>query len=179
MRIYYFPFIIFHLSFSICHSKKGQSLIEVVIALAVVVALAISLVTTTLITQRTSRQARNNTEASKLVQQNIEQIRAFRDRKGFAAFPGDGACYVLIASDPNPSNWSFNSGAGICPEVITIDNVAFGRSVQFQTISTGKKLVTVIATWVDSGGTEVVKNQTFFTNWCQGQLVGGSPCPSP
>lgn len=162
-----------------CKVRGGQSLIEVVIALAVVVALAISLVTTTLITQKTSRQARNNTEASKLVQQNIEQIRVFRDRKGLTAFPADGACYVLVTVDPNPSNWSFNSGVGICPEVITIDNVAFSRSIQIQTSSTNKKLITVTATWVDSGGTETVKNQTFLTNWCQGQLVGGSPCPSP
>ena len=65
----------------------GQSLVEVVVSVGIAVMLAISLITTSLITQKSSRAARNNSQATKLVQQTLEQLRVYRDRYGFAALP--------------------------------------------------------------------------------------------
>ena len=158
---------------------SGQSLIEVVIAVGVVVALALSLVTTSLLTQKTSRGARNNIQATKLVQQSIEQVRVFRDRNNLGSFPADGTCYKLVVTDPNPQIWNFVSGAVNCPESIAFNNVTFSRTIAVSTVNASKKLIAVSVSWTDSSGTQTVQNQTYLTSWCQGQIVGGLPCPSP
>src|SRR3990172_11075319 len=84
----------------------GQSLIEVVVSVGVAVLLAVSLITTSLITQKSSRSARNNSQATKLVQQTLEQLRVYRDRYGFAALPNvpqpPPAWYCLNTPDYDP-----------------------------------------------------------------------------
>ncbi|OGD94076.1 hypothetical protein A2697_03665 [Candidatus Curtissbacteria bacterium RIFCSPHIGHO2_01_FULL_41_44] len=159
----------------------GQSLIEVIVATTLVVALAVSLVTVSLVTQRTSRSAKNNTQASKLIQQNLEQIRVYRDRKGFSAIPGSGICFTLDTSNSDPSNWSFNtcSGPNATGEPITLENVEFRRKITLASTTANERSITVIVSWVDSGGNQSVSSQTFLTAWCLGVIVPGSPCPTP
>ena len=143
----------------------GQSLIEVVIAMAVIVGLAVALVTTTLVVQKTSRTARNNTQATKLVQQNIEQVRVYRDRKGYASIPDGGSCYTLSSGDPDPLIWFFSAsfdcltGSG---QQITLGKTNFDRKIKIETDASIKK-VTVTVSWTDSGGTQSVSNQTILS----------------
>lgn len=162
--------------------KNGQSMIEVVVGIAVVVVLAISLITTTLITQKTASSAKNNSQATKLAQQSIEQVRIFRDRKGFNLLPTTNGCYNLNVSDTNPSLWTFSalydctSGTA---EPITLDNIIFSRKIQFAYVSSTQKNVVVTVTWTESAGQQSVVNTSLITSWCAGQIVAGSPCPSP
>ena len=142
----------------------GQSLIEVVIAMAVIVGLAVALVTTTLVVQKASRTAKNNTQATKLVQQNIEQVRVYRDRKGYASIPDGGSCYTLSSGDPDPLSWFFSasfdcSGSG---QQITLGKTNFDRKIKIETDASTKK-VTVTVSWTDSGGTQSVSNQTILS----------------
>ncbi|OGD87217.1 hypothetical protein A2870_03660 [Candidatus Curtissbacteria bacterium RIFCSPHIGHO2_01_FULL_41_11] len=146
--------------------KKGQSLIEVVIALAVVVALAISLVTASLITQRTSRSASNNTEATKLALQTIEQIRALRDRKGFAELVNNTglSCKRLLMPASDPKDWSLTA-TGTCPENIT--STIFARAIFIEDdnpSSANRRKVTVTISWDESSGTQSVTNVTKLSN---------------
>ena len=144
----------------------GQSLIEVVIAMAVIVGLAVALVTMTLVVQKASRSARNNTQATKLVQQNIEQVRVFRDRKGYASIPDGGNCYILSSDDPDPLNWSFSASFDCLTESgqqITLDKTDFDRKIKIETDASIKK-VTVIVSWTDSGGIQSVSNQTILSS---------------
>src|SRR3989338_8355803 len=88
---------------------SGQSLVEVVVSICIAVILAISLITTSLITQKSSRSARNNSQATKLVQQTMEQLRVLRDRKGFSVttFPSapTATCFTFNSTDPDLDNW--------------------------------------------------------------------------
>ncbi len=145
--------------------KSGQSLIEVVIALAVVVILAISLVTTSLLTQKTSRAARNNTQATKLVEQSIEQLRIFRDRRGFVGLV-NGNCWVLVSTDSNPANWTLGGLPGTtCPETVTLNQTSFSRSILVENgVNANQKRATVTITWTDSGGLQTISNITVFSN---------------
>lgn len=156
-------------------SKKfsGQSLIEVVVALAVVSLLAIALITSTLITQKTSRNAANETQATKLGQQNIEQVRVFRDRKGFSVL-GNGSCFTLNTTNAEPTLWSMDacSGATANGEVLTLSNTVFTRKIAISTFGTSKQ-VTVTVTWQDAGNTRTVSNVTILSN-CVG--TGSTPC---
>ena len=152
--------------------KKGQSLIEVVVALAVVSLLAVALISTSLVTQRTSKAAANDTQATKLVQQNIEQMRVFRDRKGYSALV-DGTCYTLIianVSDPNTWSIAACSGGTINGEVITQANVVFTRRIAIATPggTSNQKRITVTVTWPDQGGTQTVSNVTILSNCISG-----------
>ncbi len=145
--------------------KIGLSLIEVVIALAVVVTLAVSLIATSLITQKSSVTARNNSQATKLVQQNIEQVRILRDRRGFnyLATITDSSCYTLNTSIADPVNWTLDSCS--TGEAITFNNVVFTRKIALATIAANKKSITVTVTWTDSGGTQTVNNVTYLSDW--------------
>jgi len=93
---------------------KGQTLIEVVVAVGVVVLLAVSLITTNLVTQKTSRSARNTTQATKLAQDYAEKIRIIRDRDGYE--------YIYIYEDDGKTQTCINEG---CPfyEMPTYDEI--------------------------------------------------------
>ncbi len=147
--------------------KSGQSLLEVVVAVGIVAALAVALLTTSLLTQKTSRSTALNTQASKLVQQDIEQMRIFRDRNGLSAFPAsDGNCFILNSSDPVPTNWTLDLCTAATsngkPEVF--NNVTFLKRIAISTQSVNKKKVVVSVSWTDSSGLQTVSNTTIFTN---------------
>ncbi len=165
----------------------GQSLIEVVVALAVVIMLAISLVATTLLVQKASKNASNNTQATKLVQQNIEQVRILRDRTtgGFDGLPAAG-CYTLNSAGADPASWTL---ASISPcvlvpptgaEALSLNNTMFSRWLSFASPSGTKKTVTVTVSWSDSSGVQQVSNSTVISKPCTGQIGAGggaTPCP--
>lgn len=164
---------------------RGQSLVEVVVALGIVIMLAISLVTTTIYVQKSSRAARNTAQATKLVQQSIEQVRIFRDRvgSGFDDLPSSG-CYKLNSLGEDPKNWSvsaINPCTAIPPgeaETVVFDNTTFYRWLRFASPSNSKKTVTVNVTWTDSGGLQTVSNSTYLSKPCSREIGGGAnPCP--
>ena len=149
----------------------GQSLVEVIVALGIVVILAISLVTASMVTQKTSRAAKNNTQATKLVQENLEQIRVFRDRKGYAELT-DRTCSYLTYSDPDPGNWTLSACISVPPpeliqgEIITMNNTRFERRIAIAIDTTyplyPKKLVTVTVNWQESGANRFVSGYTYL-----------------
>lgn len=155
--------------------KSGQSLIEVVIALGVIVALAVSLVTASLVTQKSSRSAKNNTQAAKLAQQSVEQIRVFRDRVGFSALANNN-CWVMLSTDTDPINWKLvNSGSSpsaTCPEALTLNETNFSRSIKIEAGTNAlQKKVTVTVTWTDSGGLQTVTNVTYLSDCVSSQTA--------
>lgn len=144
--------------------KSGQSLIEVVIIMTIVVMAAIALLATSLFTQKTARSASYQVQATKLVEQSIEQLRIIRDRRGYGYFDHgsfDGFC-SLDTSNPEPSSWLL-----ICPgtaETIPFDKVTFTREIKVENQPNQKK-VTVTISWPESGATKTVSNVTFFSNF--------------
>ena len=148
----------------------GQSLIEVVVSVGVAVLLAVSLITTSLITQKSSRSARNNSQATKLVQQTLEQLRVYRDRNGFTALPSvpppTQACFTLDTPDSSPTTWSLDPAVNCTVlETIPLDNTNFMRKIEFLNDGVEKRLITVTVSWDESGQTRSVKSQTFLSLW--------------
>ena len=152
--------------------SSGQSLVEVVVSIGIAVILAISLITTSLITQKSSRSARNNSQATKLVQQTLEQLRVLRDRKGFSVttFPSapTATCFTFNSTDPDLDNWALSAAAS-CPSLQTIplDVTTFNRNIEMinQGASNEKRLITVTVSWDESGQARMVKSQTFLSLW--------------
>src|SRR3989344_5991526 len=147
----------------------GQSLVEVVVSIGIAVILAISLITTSLITQKSSRSARNNSQATKLVQQTLEQLRVFRDRTGFSGLPSAPATTICadfnIVDASNPSTWTFASPAPACPYFELVPNTIFSRQIEFLNQGAEKRLITVTVSWDESGQTRSVKSQTILGLW--------------
>ncbi len=144
----------------------GQSLIEVVISIAIAAILAISLISTTLITQKTSQSAKNNTEATKLALELTEQLRILRDRQGYDSIQA-GDCR-LNSTSPDISNWdSLNTGCG--NDDVVLGTTIFDRSYSVFEISTvpdpERKLITVTISWDEPGGEKQVTHDTIFSNW--------------
>ena len=148
---------------------SGQSLVEVVVSLGVAVLLAVSLITTSLITQKSSKSARNNSQATKLVQQTLEQLRVFRDRAGFSQLPDAPTTTVCadfnIVNANDPSTWAFTNPAPTCPYFEPVLNTIFSRKIEFLNQGTGKRLITVTVSWDESGQTRSIKSQTFLGLW--------------
>ena len=148
----------------------GQSLVEVVVSIGIAVILAISLITTSLITQKSSRSARNNSQATKLVQEIIEQLRVLRDRKGFSGtFPSVSSitCFTFNTPDLNvPSNWSLTSECST-PQTVSLGTTIFTRKIEMINHNTdvNKRLITVTVSWDESGQTRSVKSQTILGLW--------------
>ncbi len=145
--------------------SSGQSLIEVVVSLGVAVVLAVSLIATSLVTQKTARVAKNNNQATKLAQESMEKIRVFRDRQGFNSL-GANTCLILDSRNVNPANWVLN-GSCVNREIISNNNTNFERKIKIEDMpgNTNTKLVTVTVSWNEPGGAQTVKNQTFLSKW--------------
>ncbi|MBI4037895.1 hypothetical protein HY382_02525 [Candidatus Curtissbacteria bacterium] len=155
-------------------SKYGQSMIEVVVGVGVAVLLGVSLITTTLITQRTARSARNNTQASKLVQGYTEKMRIIRDRQGFDTLTAkvnsanNAACSYINDADTNITLWFLVS----CPDPrgypLTLDKTTFYQKVKINGALplSGDKVDFLIAVeWDEQGAAKKIESQAFLTRW--------------
>ncbi|OGE08917.1 hypothetical protein A3A60_01010 [Candidatus Curtissbacteria bacterium RIFCSPLOWO2_01_FULL_42_26] len=145
-------------------SRRGQSLIEVVVSAGISVILAIALISTSLIVQKSARAAKNNTQATKLAQESIEQMRVFRDRKGFDALTISTCLALKDADQADISMWSLTEVAG-CSE--SIAGTFFKREISIQDKGINNKLVTVNIKWSESGGEKFVSSQTILSKWEQ------------
>ena len=145
---------------------SGQSLVEVIIGVGVAVLLSVALITTSLITQKTARSARNRTQATKLAQEYIENIRIFRDRNGYDKLVTDigGKTEVCInVGSVDYANWI--KSCAIDGDVVALGKVNFRRKLEFTSPNASRLDVTATVKWDDTSGPQVVVAKTFITKW--------------
>ena len=127
--------------------NDGQSLIEMVVAIAVVVIVILALVAITTTSIRNAAFSRNQALATKYAQEWIEQARGLRDSQSESSF------FVV-----NNTSCNISSGtAGIFNRTRTCSLVVDGD----------KKTMTVVVTvsWTDAQGTHKSELTTRLTNW--------------
>lgn len=163
--------------------KKGQSMIEVVAGLAVATLLAVALISTTVYTQKLSRNAKNNTQAAKLAQEAIEQIRVVRDRQGFDYFAARNDASGQ-GSKIDTSAWTLNAPAACPAETIPTPAItgetSFGRCITVQNGNdvANEKKITVTINWTESSGPQSVVDVTYLSRPCIKKVGSGAPtCP--
>ena len=135
--------------------RKGQSLIEILIAIS-----AITIVLTALVSAATrslsgSISARTQALATKTAEDQMEKIRAFRDRNGLEIISCDDKCYL-------------NDSLQIQTGKLTIDvlSVWFMVDVAGVTCPAGNRQVTVISEWTDRAATpHQAKSVSCFSLW--------------
>ncbi|MCL4366052.1 hypothetical protein M1437_02390 [Patescibacteria group bacterium] len=158
-------------------NEKGQSLVEVIVAIVVSILVIQALVIVTILSIRNASFSKNSAQATKLAQGGIEQIRILRDR--------DGSGSVNYGVSPNPTASKFSDLWGISFDCTTSNNCYFylnsagvltgGNSTTFETIPpsfqrqfliedvvANQKKITVIVRWTDQSGSHDSKLVTIL-----------------
>lgn len=137
--------------------QRGQSLVEVVVAVGVVILLVTGLIVGTTTSLKGSEFSTYKSRALKYTQEAMEVIRNMRDQS-WASLAAKSGVWCLDKT----GIWSQAQGA-TCS--VNIDGF-FTRSVTFTWDGVNNRMkVDVEVTWEDSGGTHTSTLTTYFTQW--------------
>lgn len=142
--------------------ERGQSLFELVIAIAISAIIIVALVSLAANSIRDATFSKNKTLASRYAQETTEWLRGQRDAGNAAFFdtyaiPGRVFCFQNLA-------WTVS---GACTSNDTISQTPFIREVSFPVCNScpaGLVEVDVTVTWTDAQGDHVVQNSTSFSD---------------
>lgn len=159
-------------------SSKGQTMIELIIVLALVVIVVGALTFATIASLRNAQFAKNQAQATKLAQEGLEKLRSLRDRDTSGAgiwftavncsasvpetcpnvnpssCPADGCYFYFNASG------ALENGTSVNAESIPPDD--FKRQF-FIEGDVNQKKVTVVVTWIDFAGKHESRLVTILT----------------
>ena len=141
--------------------RRGDTLIEVVFALAILATLLTVLTTSAISSWRTSRLAGERTQASAYVQEQVEALKAYRASRDWGDFktsiPTSGDFYMTYPEGPPPSWWWITKIGQYKPRNFSIAIVNNGT--QNVAAGTGEVMkLTITATWSSLGATSVNKS---------------------
>ncbi len=135
----------------------GQTLVELVIVLAVVGLVITGVVSIAAVSVRNARFAKDQATAARFTQEAIEWIRQQRDSSwsGFAARAGRTYCMdQLYWNIVNP-----------CTAGQVIPNTAFTRSANLISLDASSVSVDVTVAWTDARGSHQSRMSTILTSW--------------
>lgn len=149
-------------------NQKGQSLFEVVVALAISTVIIVALVSLASVSIRNAAFSRNKTISSRYVQETTEWLRSQRDENSAAFITNAQGTWCM----PSLSWDTTLHRACLVDEVIP--QTQFSRSVTFTTSTVvvsgvDKTLINaeVLVSWEDSQGIHDVRSSTDFSDWRQ------------
>lgn len=157
------------------NEKRGQTLFELVIALAVVVLVITGIVKAVTTAIKNSAFARNKSEATRYSQEAMEWVKTERDKKSWNDFTGK-----TLSSKACMSTLSWPTQAVPCDTGLDsnkIQNTVFFRNITIQDTnkapceSTDSSCdITVEVFWLDTDTTQHTSTlQTRVTNWRESQ----------
>ena len=142
--------------------QLGQSLFEVVLALGVITAITVGIVSLTVSAIRNAAFSKNKTLAGRYAQEATEWLRSERDTR-FDPFKGNAVgtrCLKDLV-------WT---GGTSCSAADNIPGTILYRKVTFTTTSPGGKIIIeadVVVSWTDAQGYHEVRSATSFSDWRQ------------
>lgn len=146
-------------------NRKSQTLIEVVLAMALAVIVVVAIVILTNVTLRNSKSALRRSEAAKLANAGIEAVRYAKDASGASCGYSTltAGCYQL--SNGGPICGALDSA--LCTGVsINLDGELYTRIIDIADNGT-TKLVTVTVKWPEATGSRTeqsVEIQTIISD---------------
>jgi type II secretory pathway pseudopilin PulG len=172
--------------------SKGQSIVEVVIAVAIFIIIAASSVVTVIGSLSTSRLAEEETQATTLALEGIEAAQSMRNQDWANLDTGGVTCTDSIdrGADASGGFWVWSASPqviGKYARTVTISNVC--RDAQGDISESGitydeeVKRVTSSVDWdFTAGRTNLVNIETYLTQWQKSKgtvAAGGTPTPTP
>ncbi|MBI5019118.1 prepilin-type N-terminal cleavage/methylation domain-containing protein [Candidatus Gottesmanbacteria bacterium] len=141
--------------------ERGQTLLEIVVALGVIAVVLTGLVTAVTASLRYSQVSKYRSQGVKFAQEGVELARKLRDTSPWADFSayssGTGAWCLNEAG-----SWSVSDGSG-CPIAV---GSTFWRTVTF-VLSGSVMDVTSEVSWGDRSTGSTVTLRTYLSDWRQ------------
>ncbi|MDO8504062.1 MAG: hypothetical protein Q7S60_05265 [bacterium] len=136
----------------------GQSLFELLVALAVTVLIVTGIVKIVTLSVANSTFAKNQSAATRFGQEAFEWLRGEKDKdwEAFSNRSDVSWCLPTIAWPSQP---------GPCSADNKIAGTPFTREASLSTLEVGKIQVLVRVSWEDSRGEHSSRTDTVFTNW--------------
>jgi len=144
-------------------SGAGQSLFEVVFAIAVASLVITGIVSLSTTSVRNATFARNKSLASRFTQEASEWLRGERD-SGWDSFASRAALLPGTTWCLRDTSWPGADGSCGSSDFITGTSI-FKREATLTEISANDIQADIIASWQDAQGVHEVRNVTRFTDW--------------
>jgi hypothetical protein len=146
-------------------NTKGQTIVEAIVVIGVVVLLVTGLIAGTTTSLRTATSGRVRSQALKLAEEGLEFARNARDQK-WTTFQSYSGWYCL-GNTPQELEPSVD---GSCGGNITTADGSFGRSINFSwddaLVDIEKKMIVeVIVSYPEGSQTKNIALKTYFTQW--------------
>ena len=157
-------------------NERGQSLIELVVVVAVIVIIVGALVFATIASLRNSDLAKNQAQATKLAQEGLEKVRSLRDRNGTVLYHWNNTMNVNDVTSNFNDLWQYNLSAvnfffksnGDLTDGVTTESILpyFKRQIMIADEGDGKtqKRITAVVSWSDYAGTHESRLTTILRN---------------
>lgn len=140
---------------------SGQSLFEVILALAMATLIMVALVALASSSIKNSGYSRNKTYATRYTQEASEWLRGQRDDDWDSFYTNFTFCAPSYVQCLDTLSWG---NCGECVEEEIIDNI-FKREVTFFDIAADRTTIEITTYWTDSQGIHEVRNSTILTDW--------------
>lgn len=138
-------------------TKNGQSLVEVLAALAIAVLVILALVKAVTVAVRNASFARNQALATKYAEEGMEWIRSQRDKRWENLSERLDTTYCL-----NVLSWASGSP---CPKFALDDTFKREVTLTKPVTSQDKIKAQVIVSWQEGGRTPQSQLYSYFTKW--------------
>lgn len=153
--------------------EKGQSLIELVVSLAIAILVLSSLAFAIITSLRNAQFAKNQAQATKLAQESLEKIRSLRDRNGVVDSYYFNDLWSRPLSCAEGTCYYFFNQSGVLTEGNSVETIVpnFTRQIQIEDISAAtsatQKQITAVVRWNDSAGVHESRLTTILRNITQ------------
>lgn len=138
------------------HTQQGQSLVEIIVAVGVVILLVMGIVVATTTSLRSGQRGKDKSLAVKYAQEGIELVRDLRNQ-GWIDFQSRDGLWCLA------KDGTWTKSLGTCDA--NIDNL-YTRGVTFGWDAGNSRMnVVVVVSWSDGDIPRDVKLETFLTQW--------------
>lgn len=151
-------------------NRRGSTLIEVVIAIAVISIALVAIVASAVIVVRTQRYSAAQHQATAYTQESLEWVRKMRDTLGWATFfadlQADNPVAPTYCLDTLPATTTaFENLSSSSPCATSITGTIFTRSVQITLSASAPQTATAVSTvsWEDGGKTFQVQATLVLT----------------
>ena len=150
--------------------QQGQTLLEVMVAFAVVTMILVAIVSRGAESIRSAAFARSQVKATRYAQEGVEWVREQRDKMGWTNFEDEIAPGPVTYCVPKVSSLLSSLSPAFCGAGDEIDGTIFSREVEFDynaADASGEAFIEVLVTvtWEDSIGTHDVKYNTNLSKW--------------
>lgn len=141
--------------------NEGQSLFEVILALALSTLIIVALVSLVTNSIKNATYSKNKTYATRYTQEATEWLRGQRDIDWDAFYTNVTACPPTYEQCLDTLTWS---NCNTCSDAEFIKDI-FKREVVFTNITADSITVEVKTYWTDAQGIHEVQSSTILTDW--------------